>query len=50
MENYQMDNITREENNVVIAALYELQRNHEPGDDYYIYIQKLINKIQKEND
>ena len=45
-----MNNITREEKNVVIAALYELQRNHEPGDDYYIYIQKLINKIQKEND
>jgi len=43
-------NLTKEENNVIIAALYELQRNHKPGDDYDIYIQKLINKIQKEND
>ena len=40
----------KEEKNVVIAALYELQRNHEPRDDNYIYIQKLINKFQKEND
>ena len=42
--------LSKEEKNVVIAALYELKRNHKPGDDYDIYIQKLINKIQKEND
>ena len=42
--------LSKEEKNVVIAALYELQRNHKPGDDYDIYIQKLINKIQKENE
>ena len=41
--------LTKEEKNVVIAGLYELQRNHKPGDDYDLYIQKIINKIQKEN-
>ena len=40
-----MDNITREEKNVVITALYELQKNHEPGDKNDLYIKKLINKI-----
>ena len=40
-------NLMKEEKNVVIAALYELQRNHEPGDDYYIYIQKLIPKLMR---
>ena len=42
--------LIRKEKNVVIAALYELQRNHEPGDNYDIYIQKIINKIQKEKE
>ncbi len=45
-----MNKITKEEKNVVIDALYELQRNHESGDNNYTYIQKIINKIQKEND
>ena len=30
----------------ILAALYELQGNHEPNDDSFLIIQKLINRIE----
>ncbi len=41
-------NLMKEEKNVVIDALYELQKNHKPGDKNSRYIQKLIQKLMED--
>ena len=42
-------NLMKEEKNVVIDALYELQKNHKPGDKNSRYIQKLMEDLKNEN-
>ncbi len=33
------------EKDTILSGLYELQKNHEVNDEFYLEIQKLINKI-----
>ena len=33
------------ETDMILNGLYELQTNHEVNDEFYLEIQKLINKI-----
>ena len=37
---------TNFELDTILDALYELQDNHEPNDDSFLIIQKLINRIE----
>ena len=37
---------TNSELDTILAALYELQGNHELNDDPFLDIQKLINRIE----
>ena len=35
----------KSEKDTILSGLYELQANHEVNDEFYLKIQKLINKI-----
>lgn len=36
---------TESEKDTILNGLYELQKNHEVNDEFYLEIKKLINKI-----